>query len=131
MAQFERTTLPSSDWTHRAHLRVAYRYLRQRPFAEALAEVRIRIRSYNAAHHVPTTPTRGYHETITVAFMRLLAAAMKDVPEDLDSEAFLASYPNLTNRNVLSEFYSESRLFSEEARASFVEPDRKPLPEAG
>ena len=38
LAQFENCTLPFDQWTHRAHVRVAYLYLRRHPFREALPD---------------------------------------------------------------------------------------------
>ena len=45
-----------------------------------------------------------------------------------DFEAFVAAHPRLLERELLSAHYSHERLFSEAARAAFVEPDLLALP---
>ena len=59
LVAFESLALPFSQWTHRAHVRVAFCYLRRHPFDEALARMRAGIRAYNAHHAVPDGPTSG------------------------------------------------------------------------
>jgi hypothetical protein len=70
VARFEDGTLPKAEWTHRAHLAVALWYGTRLPFEEALVAMRDGIQRNNAAHGVVTTPTGGYHETITRFYMR-------------------------------------------------------------
>ena len=125
---FEDTTLPSAEWIHRAHLRVAYIYLMMYPFAEAVDRIRDSIRRYNLAHKVPSTPTRGYHETVTVAFMTLVASACQSGSRLRDSRAFLQLNPDLLDRRALENYYSNELLSSASARESFLAPDRCPLP---
>ena len=117
---FVETSLPFSEWTHIAHLRVAYVHLDRFSFNEALCRMRKRIKAYNRAHNVPTTPTDGYHETITVAYM--------SSDPHLDSLGFLACHSVLAGRRLLERHYSRELLFSASARKSFVAPDRRPLP---
>jgi len=52
LRRFEDLTLPLAQWTHRAHVQVAYAYLSAHPFDEALDRMRRGIRAYNAANHV-------------------------------------------------------------------------------
>ena len=42
LSLFESCELPHEQWTHRAHVRVAYMYLNQFPFSEALGRSAIR-----------------------------------------------------------------------------------------
>ncbi len=60
LEQFEGCTLPFAQWTHRAHVKVAYLYLRKHPFNEALAKLRTGIQRYNAANKVVDGPASGY-----------------------------------------------------------------------
>ncbi|MDB5322510.1 MAG: hypothetical protein JWN40_4141, partial [Phycisphaerales bacterium] len=71
---FESLTLPFDQWTHRAHVKVAFTYLSRHPFPQALAKMRAGVQAYNARHNVPDTPTSGYNETTTHAFLHLIAA---------------------------------------------------------
>ncbi|MGB0717288.1 MAG: hypothetical protein ACPGXK_15530, partial [Phycisphaerae bacterium] len=86
------------------------------------------IKAYNAMHGVPSTPTRGYHETITVAFMSLVGEALQRDEWVSDSALFLRCHAHLLDQGILDRHYSNELLFSAEARASFVAPDREPLP---
>ncbi len=44
---FERGTLPKSEWTHAAHLKMACLYLAQLPADQALNRIQQGIRHYN------------------------------------------------------------------------------------
>ena len=66
---FQECTFTRSEWTHEAHVRMAWLYLTRLPFVEALDRVRCGIRKLNAKIGTPD----GYHETITVAFVRVIA----------------------------------------------------------
>jgi len=72
VARFEDTSLPSAAWTHRAHLTVALWYAHHHSPTQALDRMRTGILRLNAAHGVPTTSTRGYHETITRFYMHVV-----------------------------------------------------------
>jgi hypothetical protein len=125
---FEAAELPREAWTHRAHLRTAYLHLASAPFAEALERIRRGIRTLNAAHETPESLTRGYHETLTQAWLRLVAADIGRDGPGADSRAFLKRQVRLGRPGLIDVHYSRERLFSAEAKAGFVEPDRAPLP---
>lgn len=131
IAGFEAATIPNELWTHREHLRVAYLHLVRWPYSGALARMRDGIRALNAANAVPEGLERGYHETVTVAWMRLIAAALRDDGPAADSRAFFEAHPELTDKFALRRFYSRDRILTAEAKASFVAPDLAPLPEPG
>ncbi len=131
LRRFEDRTLPFEQWTHRAHAKVAYLYLRRLPFAGALERVRAGIKAFNAAHHVPEGPTSGYNETTTCAFMHLVAATIRtynEVYPTADSETFCDTHPQLMTRHVLRLFYSPARRMDPQAKTEFVPPDLTPLP---
>jgi len=71
LAEFEACKLPLERWHHKDHIKVAYLYLRKYPFGEAMSRIRERIKAHNAAHNIPEAIDRGYHETMTQAWMRL------------------------------------------------------------
>jgi hypothetical protein len=132
LAQFESLTLPFAHWTHRAHVKVAYLYLRQqRDFEAALARLRRGIQAYNAANHVPESPASGYNETTTHAFLRLIDAtigAYGEVFPTPDADTFCDAHPQLLTRHALRLFYSPERRMHPDAKTKFVEPDLAPLP---
>ena len=131
--RFEDGSLPFEQWNHRAHVRIAFCYLRQYPFREALDRVRSGIKAYNALNNVPEGPTSGYNETTTVAFLRLVDATMRaygEVMPTAESEAFCATHPHLLNKEVLRLFYSPGRRMHPDAKGHFVAPDLTALPTA-
>src|SRR5262245_56534600 len=96
----------------------------------ALDRLRAGIRRLNAAHGTIDAATRGYPETITRAYVRVIAAFLGGRPpaESLDgSVAALLAGP-LAARDLLLRHYSRERLFSVAARRGWVEPDLEPLP---
>jgi hypothetical protein len=131
LSRFEARTLPFDQWTHRAHVKVAFLYLTALPFDEALGRVRAGIKAYNSKNNVPEGPTSGYNETTTVAFVTLVAAVLAaygPVMPAADAESFCDTHPQLMSRHVLRFFYSPQRRMDPRAKAEFVEPDLAPLP---
>jgi hypothetical protein len=68
-----------------------------------------------------------FHTTMTVAWARVIAHLV-DGSAAADFDSFLAAHPMLLNRRLLAAHYSDAVMFSAEARAGFVEPDRLALP---
>jgi hypothetical protein len=126
--QFEAASLPHAAWTHRAHLTVALWYASHYHPEEALERMRAGILRLNAAHGVVTTPTRGYHETITRFYMHVVSrhVALEAPAGDWAERAnrFVARYGS---RELPLAHYSEARLKSPDARYGWVEPDLWPL----
>jgi len=110
------------EFTHRDHLRMAFAYARRDGVAGALKGAR-RIRILAEAHG----DSGKYHETLTVGWARVVGHYAL-VCDALPFDDFLAANPQLLERDLLSSHYSRELLFSAEARAGFVEPDRAPLP---
>ena len=74
--QFEGLELPFEQWTHRAHVRLAFIYCRRHGREGAIERLRRGIKAYNAANDVPEGPTTGYNETTTVSFAWMVHAIM-------------------------------------------------------
>ena len=134
LRQFESLALPFAQWTHPAHVRVAFLYLRNHPFDDALSRMRAGVKAYNTANNVPESPTSGYNETTTHAFLHLIAATMQAYggvcPAD-SSDAFCDAHPQLMTRHALRLFYSPQQRMHPLAKTQFVEPDLAPLPRIG
>lgn len=113
-------TLPKPEWTHEAHLAACWTAVRRHGADEALTMLRSGIKRYNEATGVKNTPTSGYHETVT----RYYVGAVSRLAE----QPFVAvvADPSVT-RDAPLDHWSRDRLFSVEARAAWVEPDRAPL----
>jgi len=121
LRRFEAASLGS--FGHRDHLRVAFAYARRGGVDHAVARAREGLRRFAAAHGEPGR----YHETLTTAWARVVGHYALGAPEN-SFEAFLAAHPRLLERDLLCAHYSRERLFSEAARAAFVEPDLLALP---
>jgi hypothetical protein len=128
-ARFEGLTLPKEEWTHVAHLTVGAWHVDRYGAADALTRLRDGIRQLNESHGNVNTETAGYHETITAAYVTLIAAFLAACPPGLPLAARvdrLLTGP-LAARDMLFTFYSRERLMSVEARAQWIEPDLAPL----
>lgn len=122
-------TLPKSEWTHQAHLRVGLWHLLRHPPGAALNLLRERIRRYNAATGGINSETAGYHETITRFYVAVIAAFLQDAgrgrPVEELAEELIARYGD---RDLPLRYYSRELLFSPAARLGWVEPDLGPFP---
>ena len=121
---FEACTLPKETFHHRDHLRLAWLYLRQDDFPAAAGRIEASIRRF-AAH---LGISEKYHHTITIVWLRLVAAAMSKTGGEVTLGSFFERNPELLDQNLPYQFYSRERLFSDAARAAWIEPDLQPLP---
>jgi hypothetical protein len=121
--RFEACAIPAKSWTHAAHLSVGLWHVERYGRDEALVRLRTGIRRLNVSHGGVNSATHGYHETITAAYVELLAQFLES-REDGESagEAVARLSGPLAARDVLLAFYSREQLMSVEARATWVEP---------
>ena len=126
---FERGTLLRSEWTHCAHLTVACWYLVCYPVSEATRLIREGIQKYNNAVGIVTTRESGYHETMTLFWIRMVSSYLSQVTLECSLVGLVNDLVDrYGNAHLPFEYYSRDRLMSWEARADWVEPDLKPLP---
>ncbi|HVY53375.1 MAG TPA: hypothetical protein VHA13_02530 [Gammaproteobacteria bacterium] len=119
--QFEQCTLPKEYFRHKSHIRIAWLYLSKFPIDDAIPLITqgiIRYATSLGAAHI-------YHETLTRAWIYLVAASMKGI--DSDFEAFIDKNPHLLDKNLPFNYYSLALLQSEQAKQQWIEPDIKPL----
>lgn len=119
VSAFEARTLPCEAWTHRAHLAVAITYIRRYGYPRALTELRRTITAYNLACGKPG----GYSETITMLFLRKVAAESKHDRCLVSLPAELARLEALCGVEWMYRYYSRALIWSSEARRQWVEPD--------
>jgi hypothetical protein len=129
---FTACTLPADAWKHRTHLRVAFLHLARWTLDEAHLRMRVGIIRLNAAQGLVETAERGYHETLTRAWLSCVSSLRADDarcgrPAD-GSVPFCAAHPEIFDKTFLLRFYSRERLLSLEARSVFVPPDLAALP---
>lgn len=127
---FSARSTPVAEFGHVAHLRAGYLCLLKFGSGGALKAMRAGLREMlMRAVEQGYDPPVGYHETITVFWLRVIAARVRP-DEARDSAAFFADHPELFDKHLIAKHYSIQRLMSDAARTRFIEPDRAPLPAA-
>jgi capsule polysaccharide modification protein KpsS len=128
VARFEACAIPLTEWNHRAHLRVAYHYLRHHPFEEALARMRRGIQAYNATQKIENRLDHGYHETLTQMWMRILHGLRQTSGPEAGFDAFVERHPYLLVKLLGRLFYTRERIMTEQAKRTYVPPDLATFP---
>src|SRR6266702_967325 len=125
LAAFEAGTLPKARWTHAAHILTGASYVHSLGEAPAIDRMRARVSAYNLAVGGQNTPTSGYHETVTILWIKLLAAYHRDAIAADPTLAHPASRPTFANRavahfapqsDILRRYYDYDIVASTEAR---------------
>jgi hypothetical protein len=119
VSAIENLELPLEQFRHADHLRLAWIELHRVPFDLALDSVRSKIRRF-AAHH---QKSEIYHETITVAWVSLLATHSEPTFGE-----FLGANSHRLNAGLLHAYWSPESLASDAARSAWLVPDVRPLP---
>lgn len=127
---FESGTLPKEKWTHEAHLLMALWYLWSYSSDEAIPRICEGIQKYNIASGGQNTDTSGYHETLTLFWISVVAKflekhILETSIEALANQLVEEKYPT----SLLFNYYSRDQVFSVQARKEWIEPDIKPLSE--
>ena len=117
---FESGDLATEVFTHAEHVRVAWWYLKQDSILLALARFRTALQRFAAGKGRP----ERYHETITIAYMLLIAERLAGA-RDLSWPEFAARNPDLLQwqPSILARFYADEVLASAKAREVFVLPE--------
>jgi hypothetical protein len=122
---FEAGAYAPADFSHRAHVRLAYVYLATDDVERATTLMRGAIVRYLRHHGI--APTK-YHETLTQAWILAVFHFMHRTTVALSADDFIARTPLLLDSRIMMTHYSAERLFSQHARAAFLEPDLDPIP---
>ena len=123
---FEERTVSRSKWTHGAHLVVGLYYCRTLPFSVAKNVMRDGIHWLNDRHGTPNTDTSGYHETLTVFWLKQIWNFLDD-RHDVKNLEVLANelIERFNDPDLPLRYYSREALFSAEARRDYLHPDRR------
>jgi hypothetical protein len=122
-------SLPKARWTHAAHFAVALWIMACRRDLDAARAMPGFIRAYNEATGVANTDTEGYHETITQASLRAASSfLLEDSRRSLYATCNAVMASPFGRSDWLLAYWTQTRLFSVEARSRWVEPDLRPLP---
>jgi len=117
---FHSCRLQTSEFRHADHLRLAWLYLAREPFETALERVRSGIQAFAKHHNLSGL----YHETITTAWVHLLATH-----EENSFNEFLTVNECRLRSNLLLHFWTPEILAGRDARIRWVPPDRRELPQ--
>jgi hypothetical protein len=107
----------AQDFHHRDHLAAAFGLVRLVPFLEAAALFSRSLKTMALHAGAPG----AYHETITLAFLALVAERAA-AAESADFATFLAANPDLEDQGILRLWYGPHELKSPIARRQFVLP---------
>ena len=121
---FESCALEPSKFGHREHLAVAVCYLRRGDPEAALGRVREGIYNFLRRHG---EDTNVYSETVTVFWLRRVQSLLKAGDARTLAEATNGVLAACADSKVIYGYYSRELLATDEARASLVEPDLRPL----
>jgi len=125
---FETCKFPPAEFNHRAHIRQAYVYLSEHDTDSAHQLMRSALLSFLEYHGVDVSK---YHETVTRAWIIAVRHFMENTPSCDSSDSFIESNPRMLDSKIMMTHYSAEVLFSDEARAKFVEPNLEPIPRYG
>jgi hypothetical protein len=109
---------------HRDHVRLAWRLNRELGVDAAPGAIARAIQLVAAHHGEPGK----YHETLTQFWARVVGHHVASEPELTDFEQFMAVYPQLLDKDLPVRHWRRETLYSEAARAAWVEPDLVALP---
>jgi hypothetical protein len=128
VAAFEAGTLPKDRWTHGAHVLTGAWYVHELGEAAATDRMRLCVSRYNEAVGGKNTATSGYHETVTVFWIKVLAADRAQWAGMERAEFAWHCVETLAPvRNLLAQFYSYDVVGSTEARREWREPDLRAI----
>jgi hypothetical protein len=123
LAAFESGTLPKERWTHAAHLLTGACYVHRLGQVLAIDHMRQCVRRYNEAVGGKNTATSGYHETITVFWIKVLDTLFDQArPIAREEFAALAVERYGAQRDLFRRFYDFDVIASAEARAVWMPP---------
>ena len=125
IAQLEAGRLTPAQFDHRAHVRAAYVYLAGADADTASERMRRTLLAFLEQHGLPASK---YHATITKAWILAVRHFMERTPPCRSADDFIRCNPQLLDSRIMLTHYSAALLFSEDARAEFIDPDQGPIP---
>jgi hypothetical protein len=125
---FEACTCPPAEFNHRAHVRLAYVYLTEHDTDTAHERMKNSLLAFIQHHGIAASK---YHETMTRAWIMAVRHFMEISPGAESADTFIDNNPRMLDTQIMMTHYSAAVLFSDEARARFVEPNLSPIPRHG
>lgn len=124
VAHFEALAIAPAAFHHREHVRLAYAMLRGADFGDAAVRFRHALRRFADAAGAGAK----YHETLTWAYLALVAQRMAEDPSAVTSHELLARHADLVDHRhgVVARYYDVAAITASPlARAVFVLPERR------
>lgn len=120
---FESCSMPAEDFTHEAHLRLAWIHISKYGIDTAVENIKTQLKAYTAS----LGAADKYNETLTIAAIHAVHHFRKKSSSD-GFDAFIKEFPALKNnlKGLLEQHYGFS-IFSEEAKMKFLLPDLLPF----
>lgn len=125
---FEAGLVAPDAFGHREHIRLAYVYLVEGDADLATERMRAGILGFLSRHGLDVSK---FHETLTGAWVLAVRHFMSLTPRTDSAEALIEANPTMLDSRIMLTHYSAERLFSDDARARFVEPDLEEIPGGG
>jgi hypothetical protein len=121
LARFEDGSVPDGTFHHEQHVRVAWMFVRRYGMPDALGRFSQALKCFAEAKGAVGL----YHETITWAYLLLVAERLARGPGDC-WDGFAAANPDLLTwkPSLLDRYYTRETLQSDLAKRIFVMPDR-------
>ena len=124
LTDFEAGSVPSSEWTHEAHIAMATVFL-ARYGDSVLPHTRAALRNHLLSRGKPISL---YHETLTIFWLAVVAESTQQAGELSLQESVAHNCAKFGSQNKLhQEYYSFDVFNSEDARARWFPPDLRRL----
>ena len=124
LTQFESLLLDPGLFSHEAHLRLGWLYIHKFGIHAALQDIPIQIQKFATRYGDPDK----YHHSLTVSAVHTIHH-FYNRSNKTTFQDFLNEFPRLTHsfKSLLLSHYSSAKLFSSEAKRTFVQPDLIPF----
>jgi len=124
LESFHARTLPSDEFRHRGHLRLAWLVLSRHEPTEAANILTREIKRFAADQGA----SNRYHETLTRFWIHMVNHAKENDSGGQSIDELTEKFPLLLDKNLPQKHWKSESFNSEEARTSWVPPDIMPLP---
>ena len=121
---FHDGNLPSEEFRHYGHLRLALLVLSRHGKDDAEQIVAREIQKFAVTNGAPNR----YHDTLTRFWVRFVGHVMEKETDVGSSDVLLARFPFLLEKSLPYRHWRGEIFNSDRARAGWVEPDLVPLP---
>ena len=121
---FHEGSLPSEEFRHRGHLRLAWLVLSKHSRIEAESMVAREIRRFAVANGA----SNRYHDTLTRFWVHVVGHAIENAPEVRSIDDLTARFPYLLDKSLPYRHWRAETFKSDRARAGWVEPDLVAVP---